>query len=202
LQQKLYDEIKLFLESEKVMKTYICPVPGFWAFIASELISFWKVNLKEAGPQPPYIILSGWNYSDDVDRMETWMNCIKWAEERNCTHLIPQIPENSWYQQETLSRFKSFEDFGIYNKFHKPSKKLTKEERVHHFNILRSKWVTNFGTDYFPKRLTGKKCKRLIVKSNEIKTLQVNQNVQLNITVSAVNQLMDGHTIYEIDFKR
>ena len=107
----LYDEIKLFLESEKEMETYICPFPDVWAFIASELISFWKIKLNEAGPPPPYLILSGWNYSDDFDRMETWMNCIKWAEERNCTHLIPELPENNWYQKKSLSRFRSFEDF-------------------------------------------------------------------------------------------
>ncbi len=183
------------------MKTYICPFPGVWALIASELISYWKVDLNEAGPQPPYLILSGWNYSDDFNKMETWMNCIKWAEERNCTHLIPELPENNWYQQKSLNRFQSFEDFGIYNKFHKPSKKLTKEERAHQFNLLKTKWLTNFGADFFPKRLTGKKSKRLIVRPNDTKKFQVNQNIQANLTVSAVNQLLDGHTIYEIDFK-
>jgi hypothetical protein len=40
-----------------------------------------------------------------------------------------------------------------------------------------------------------------IVKPNDTKKFQVNQNIQANITVSAFNQLLDGHTIYEIDFK-
>ena len=92
------------------MNTYISPLPWLWGEIASGLLHFWKTELNGVGPSPPYLVLSGWSYSHDDNRMNTWLNCIKWAEERNCTHLIPEIPEKYWYQKEVLSKYRSLEE--------------------------------------------------------------------------------------------
>lgn len=202
------------------MNTFICPAPSTWAQIASDLIRFWKVELNNVGPSPPYLVLSGWNYSDDYNKMNTWLNCIRWAEERDCSHLIPEIPENYWYQKDILYGFRSLEENFINNKkfdkvskkltqeernlqFNaKPSKKLTKEERDHQFNLLKAKWAESFGDEYFPKRLSGKKCKRLIVKSSKWKTHPQRNSHLKPITITNVNNLLEGHTIYEIDFKK
>jgi hypothetical protein len=43
-----------------------------WAEIASRLIHFWKTKLKGVGTSPPFLVLSGWSFSDDYQRMNTW----------------------------------------------------------------------------------------------------------------------------------
>jgi hypothetical protein len=184
------------------MNTYISPIPAVWAGIASSLKEFWEVNLNSIGPEPPCLVLAGWNFSDDYGKMNTWLACLKWAEERNCSNLIPDIPEKYWYQKESLRKFKSIEeDFGIYVKFHKASKKLSKEERNYQFNLLKQKWNETIGDEYLQQGLLVKTVKRLIVKLN-IQNSQKSENNQFKgICQLNINKLFEGHTIYEIDFK-
>lgn len=49
-------------------------------------------------PEPPIpLILAGWVYSNDIDKMRRWEQTIEWAAKNGCPHLLSNIRETDFY---------------------------------------------------------------------------------------------------------
>ncbi|MBU1370821.1 MAG: hypothetical protein KJ578_04605 [Bacteroidetes bacterium] len=78
--------------------SYISPNPKSWHKIHGLLTQFWEEKLNKTVPKPPVpLILNGWVFSSDFEKKNRWLETLKWAEENNCSHLIPQLSEEDKY---------------------------------------------------------------------------------------------------------
>ncbi len=77
---------------------YICPIPKKWHEIHQLLSNHWEKNSGLQNKKPPTpIILAGWNFSDDWQKKERWLETIKWVKENQCEHLIPELAQDEKY---------------------------------------------------------------------------------------------------------
>lgn len=79
-------------------KEFISPIPKIWHEIHQNLEIYWKNEFDSKGDKPPIpLILAGWNFSSDFEKSERWKSTLKWAEERNCKHLIKDLGDDEKY---------------------------------------------------------------------------------------------------------
>jgi hypothetical protein len=45
---------------------------------------------------PTYLILSGWNYSEDWEKAARWEELIAWAKENKLDNIIPDLTESDY----------------------------------------------------------------------------------------------------------
>lgn len=77
---------------------FISPVPKIWHEIHQNLMSYWTNELNGIGAKPPIpLILAGWNFSEDWEKKERWVDTLNWAEINNCKHLIPELTDEDKY---------------------------------------------------------------------------------------------------------
>ena len=57
----------------------ICPQPGVWAEIAERLRAEARARGVDTSPPVP-LVLSGWTYSNDLEKKERWDETVRWAQ--------------------------------------------------------------------------------------------------------------------------
>lgn len=83
---------------------FITPIPIVWNEVYKNLQQYWINELEQKmSPPPKPLILAGWNFSNDIDKRERWKSTIKWANENNCEHLIPELKEDQKYYVQEFS---------------------------------------------------------------------------------------------------
>lgn len=75
----------------------ICPLPPIWAKIHQELCEFSNEHLCQPSNPPKPLILAGWNFTDDKDKLQRWNDTVLWAKSNNCEYIVSVIVENEWY---------------------------------------------------------------------------------------------------------
>lgn len=77
---------------------FICPIPQKWHEIHKLLYNYWEKNSGIDSRKPPIpLILAGWNFSEDWQKKERWLETTKWAKEMKCEHLISELAEDEKY---------------------------------------------------------------------------------------------------------
>ena len=75
----------------------ICPNPMPWHEAFERLTKFAQLH-PCAPPSPPKIlILAGWAYSNDVEKMQRWEETVAWAVKNGCDKLVSEIPDSDFY---------------------------------------------------------------------------------------------------------
>ncbi|MBK6772737.1 MAG: hypothetical protein IPG78_11575 [Ignavibacteria bacterium] len=146
---------------------FITPKPNQWNKIHQRLKSHWEKEIKVGVPPPVPLILAGWNFSNDSDKMERWEMTLKWAEDNNCIHLIPVLTDDEKYYVHEISSFRPYEFHSMDEKY-KPSR----EEIIEALEKLKENWISVLDDD-FPKNtkpvsFSGNKsrCLKVYYKSN------------------------------------
>ena len=76
------------------VEEFVCPEPKIWAKTRAALMrEFERRNDIEQAP-PKALVLGGWVHSDDFEKKEAWEATVQWADENNCSHLIPVLGES------------------------------------------------------------------------------------------------------------
>ena len=89
---------------DSAAKIFICPLPILWNEIYQKLDSAWKPK-KEDFPPPPPLVLSGWHYSNDLEKKRRWEWTLKWAERNGLSALIPVITDDQAYFVSEISTY-------------------------------------------------------------------------------------------------
>jgi hypothetical protein len=112
---------------------FVSPQPHTWYAIYQRLKSHWDNEINVGDAPPMALVLSGWTMSSDFEKQDRWKMTLRWAEQNNCSHLIPDLKEDEKY-------FVSFElsSYTLSREAYKAYKTATKEEIQH--AIFANKW--------------------------------------------------------------
>jgi len=147
----------------------VCPKPALWGKLYLVLHKYAEANvcIPEHPPRP--LVLSGWNYSNDLERKTRWEETVQWATTNNCMDLITGIPESEFYKVEELSTYQIGPMGGpMFRPWdYEPKEVPTQEALESCLNTLIAKWESIAGNDLSeitkPYLFTGKKARRLLV---------------------------------------
>jgi hypothetical protein len=143
---------------------FISPQPNTWYVIYQRLKSHWDIEINVGDAPPMALVLSGWTMSSDFEKQDRWKMTLRWAEQNNCSHLIPDLNEDDKYFVSELS---SYTPFYHEMKHHPKAYKPTKEEIQHALIELANKWKElldeEFSINTKPVSFSGEKFRSLLV---------------------------------------
>lgn len=152
-------------------KIIVCPQPRVWADIHQNLLKNWKllVSIDPTIPKPPVpLVLSGWDFTNDVDKKLRWEATKSWAERYGVSGSIPELKPDDWYSVEKLddSNPNPYRNWN-YKEKARPSEKEIRDlfEKIEH------NWEEIVGEVFseitWPLQFTGAKYRRLLVVADK-----------------------------------
>lgn len=149
----------------------ICPNPIPWNDVYKKL-SLFAGSHQCKPPKPPLpLILAGWVYSNDYDKMERWQQTVEWAEANGCAEITEVLKEKDFYFSHDLSDY----DVGplgspMYLEWNFESKiKPSDEELLKVLDRLCSSWEQTAGPELaavtYPLGFSGAKRRKLLVRA-------------------------------------
>jgi len=78
-----------------IQKTPICPQASVWSDF---YLGLKEIAERDSLPSPPVpLILAGWAYSTDNEKMARWKQTIKWLSAHQLDHLLERISDSDMY---------------------------------------------------------------------------------------------------------
>ena len=75
----------------------VCPNPDAWHRAFQRLSEHAKSRVCTPPVPPTPLILAGWNYSSDHEKMQRWTETVAWASTNGCSQIMDEIPECDFY---------------------------------------------------------------------------------------------------------
>ena len=76
----------------------VCPIPRKWHAIHQALEKHWRMHGRPEDPPPKPLILSGWVFSSDFDKLERWKAIEVWAIRNGVEQVIEVKKDEDWHQ--------------------------------------------------------------------------------------------------------
>ena len=124
-------------------------------------------------PSPPTpLILAGWAYSNDVEKMRRWKETVAWATSNGCPGIV-EVPDEDFY---CVDKPTSYAVGPLGGPMYRPWDFEDKDrpqpnEIAEHLDTLRSRWRVIAGPELArvtrPLTFTGAKARRLLVQADE-----------------------------------
>jgi hypothetical protein len=74
--------------------TRICPNPNPWNQAYERLARY----AKDHPPSPPKpLILAGWAYSNDYEKLQRWEETVAWANKNGCAEIVKSVLDSDFY---------------------------------------------------------------------------------------------------------
>lgn len=149
----------------------ICPNPMPWNEAFTRLTKFAKSHPCTPPSPPKPLILAGWAYSNDVEKMQRWEVTVAWATDNGCIEVVAGIPDHDFYFVRDLTTYAIGPTGGpMYRPWDFDSKlRPSSEDVAHHFEMLNSRWTEIVGLELahitHPLAFTGEKARRLLVQA-------------------------------------
>jgi hypothetical protein len=147
----------------------ICPNPITWNEAFKRLNNFAQLHPCTPPVPPKPLILAGWAYSNDIEKMQRWEETVAWAEKNDCSKLVSGIPDQDFYFVEKPTTYRvgplggpMYRAWDLEAKS-RPSTKLILQS----MHVLRPRWLEIVGNEIGsitqPLAFTGEKARRLLV---------------------------------------
>jgi len=194
----------------------ICPNPMPWHEAFERLAKYAKLHPCTPPSPPKPLILAGWAYSNDVEKMQRWEETVAWAVKNGCSNLVSDIPDSDFFFVEKPTNYTVGPLGGpMYRAWDFETKSRPSFEQVEHLrDILISRWPEIVGNELASvTRLlafTGEKARRLLVFANatgtppwggwtHLSTREVERRTFTHFR-SAINKAIAPHEVDHIDF--
>lgn len=147
----------------------ICPNPMPWNEAFKRLTEFANAHPCSPPSPPKPLILAGWAYSNDVEKMRRWEETVIWANNNGCLELVSDILDQDFYFVSEPTSYAVGPEYGpMYRPWDFDSKVRPPSKDVQrHLETLTSKWVEVIGPELAhitrPIAFTGVKARRLLV---------------------------------------
>jgi len=146
----------------------ICP--NRWDEVYSRLIQYAKTHDCTPPLPPKILILSGWGYTNDIEKKRRWEETITWATNNGCAEIVNDIPDSDFYCVDEPTTYAIGPMGGPmyrscdYNEKDCPSSKLIQKS----LELLLDRWPVIAGKELSkitrPLKFTGSKARRLLVQ--------------------------------------
>jgi hypothetical protein len=149
----------------------VCPNPIPWSRVHKRLVEHFERT--QCGLPPPIpLILAGWTYSNDAEKLQRWKQTIEWAESNGCTEILTEIPEQEFYMVDKLTTHRVGPLGGpMYLPWdYTPKERPSPAALYDYLERLRDSWPIIVGEILSritrPLAFTGSKARRLVVEAN------------------------------------
>jgi hypothetical protein len=198
----------------------ICPNPMPWDGAFMRLTNYAKRHPCTPPSPPKPLILAGWVYSNDMDKMQVWEETITWAEKNGCSDLVSGISDRDFYFAENPTSYVVGPMGGPMGGPMPPAWNLTDrscpsaEEIAQLMDTLLSHWPEIVGDEIGnvtrPLAFTGNKARRLLIFANaafnppwgswSYLSKQETERRTFTHFRSAINKAISPHEVDHIDF--
>jgi hypothetical protein len=154
----------------------ICPNPSRWNDVFEQLVEFSETHPCNPSRPPAPLILGGWAFSDDTDKMRVWRETVDWASANGCVGIVEGIADGDFYKVETPTRYSVGPMGGpCYRPWDFEAKvRPSEDELAKHLEYLSVHWADIAGlalsTVTCPIAFTGKKARRLLMQAEDTAT--------------------------------
>jgi hypothetical protein len=194
----------------------ICPNPIPWQEAFDRLTNYAELHPCTPPSPPKPLILNGWVWTNDVQKMDRWEETTTWAENNGCTDLVSGIPEQDFYFVDNPTSYAIGPGGGpMYRAWDFETKSRPVQEQLDmHMNTLFSRWPEIVGRELAsitrPVAFTGEKARRLLVLAesaatppwggwSSLSTREPERRTFTNFR-AAINEAIAPHEIDHIDF--
>lgn len=194
----------------------ICPNPGAWHEAFERLCKHAQLHSCTPSFPPKPLILTGWAYSNDVEKMQRWEETVIWAEKNSCSNIVSEIPENDFYFVEKPTNYK-VGPMGdpMYRDWDSEAKSRPSSEQIAQFmDTLQSRWSEIVGDEIAsitrPLAFTGDKARRLLVLADfsvtppwggwSCTSTQESERLTFTHFRATINKAIAPHEVDHIDF--
>lgn len=194
----------------------ICPNPMKWHELFEHLTNYAKSHPCTPQLPPKPLILAGWAYTNDIEKMQRWKETVAWAEKNGCTNLVSGIPDQDFYFVEEPTSYAVGPMGGpMYRAWDFEAKSRPSPEQVAKImESLVSRWSEIIGSEIGsitrPLAFTGEKARRLLVWADAGFTppwggwshLSKEESERRTFTHfrTAINKAIAPHEVDHIDF--
>lgn len=150
----------------------ICPKPIAWNQAFKSLSSYAASHACSPAAPPKPLILAGWAYSNDEDKLLRWTETIIWARSNGCSQIVEDIPAHEFYFVENPSNYSVGPGGGpLYRPWDFESKPRPSTATINRYlEVLTSGWIGIVGEELGrvtrPHAFFGGKRRRLLVQAN------------------------------------
>lgn len=147
----------------------ICPNPIPWNRVFERLTLHARSHDCVPPSPPTPLILAGWAYSNDIEKLQRWHETIAWAKSNECMEIVSNLPDSDFYFTDAPSTHVVGPLGGpMYRPWDYDSKTRPSSENLLHFlEALKSAWSETVGDELGrvtrPLMFAGAKARRLIV---------------------------------------
>jgi hypothetical protein len=192
----------------------ICPNPITWKEIFDRLTNYAQSHACTSPLPPKLLILSGWTYTNDVEKMQRWEETLKWAAQNGCTEIVSGIPDQDFYFVEKPTSYMIGPMGGpMYRAWDFEEKdRPTTGQIKQHMDTLLSHWSEIVGNEIAsitsPFRFTGRKARRLLADAAVTPpwggwshlSMQESKRRTFTMFGEAINKAITPHEVDHIDF--
>jgi hypothetical protein len=194
----------------------VCPNPMPWNEAFKRLTNYAQLYPCNPPSPPKPLILTGWAYSNDVDKMQRWEETVDWAKKNGCSNLVADISDRDFYVVEEPTSYSVGPMGGpMYRAWDFEAKKRPSSEQITRFmDILLSQWSEIIGNEIGsitrPLAFAGEKARRLLVYADAASTppwggwahLSKKEAERRTFTHfrAAINKAIAPHEVDHIDF--
>jgi len=194
----------------------ICPNPMPWHVAFKRLSNYARLHYCTPPSPPEPLILAGWAYSNDVEKMRRWEETVAWAENNGCIEFVSGIPDQDFYFVDNPTSYTVGPLGGpMYRVWDFETKNRPSSEQIaQHMDTLLSQWPEIVGRELAsitrPLAFTGKKARRLLVLASDAATppwgawmhLSTQESKRRTFTIfrAAINKAIVPHEVDHIDF--
>jgi len=143
----------------------VCPHPSAWQSMHEKLVEYSRVA-RCAPPEPPTpLVLAGWAYSNDRQKLERWEETVSWCAKNGCSSLLDTLSEHDFYCAKQPTEYEIGPLYLSWS--YEPRQRPDAQQIETCLAGLERLWPEIAGEDIArvtrPVRLTGAKGRRLVV---------------------------------------
>lgn len=147
----------------------ICPNPMPWHDVFGWLTAYAQRHQCVPSVPPSPLILAGWAYSNDTEKLRRWEETVTWAIRNGCPDLVAVLDEDFYCVDEPASNTVGPLGGPMYRPWDFEAKERPSPEQLAaHLTTLTSRWQEIVGPELGratrPLAFSGVKARRLLVQ--------------------------------------
>jgi len=194
----------------------ICPNPMPWNTAFNRLTDYARMHPCIPPLPPKPLILNGWVYTNDVEKLERWEETVAWAKQNGCAELVAGISKQDFYFVDDPTTYRVGPMGGpMYREWDLETKaRPASEQLAQCMDALKARWPEIVGQELGsvtrPLAFTGEKARRLLVFANGSARPPWGDWSQLSSEIperrsftrfrEAINNAIAPHQVDHIDF--